>query len=104
MFANEYCVIIMFLMSNEDIQKVLDWLKINQALLEIVLEKWSLISKYRLQVLMKSSDKRLNNIFEEWPLLKHSYGYKFIKHDFDQMQLTNFCLTSKKWNEFFNTM
>jgi len=83
MFANKYCVIIMFLVSNEDIQKALDWLRINQALWEIVLEKWSLIFKYRLQVLMKSSDKRLNNIFEERSLLKHPYGYKLIKHDFD---------------------
>lgn len=66
------------------------------------MEKWSLTSKHRLQVLMKSSDKILSNIFEEWPLLKHPYGYKLIKHDFNQMQLTNFCLTSEKWNEFFN--
>ncbi|XP_071578554.1 uncharacterized protein [Temnothorax nylanderi] len=90
--------------SNEDIQKALDWLKINQAPWEIVLEKWHLTSKYRLQVLAKSSDKRLTNILEEWPLLKHPYGYKLITYDFDQMQLTNFCLTSEKWNEFFSTI
>ncbi|KYN15961.1 hypothetical protein ALC57_11798 [Trachymyrmex cornetzi] len=53
---------------------------------------------------MKSSDKILSNIFEEWPLLKHPYGYKLIKYDFDQMRLTNFYLTSKKWNKFFNTI
>lgn len=92
----------MFLVNDEDIKKTLNWLKINQAPWEIVLEKWSLTSKHRLQVLMKSSDKILSNIFEEWPLLKHPYGYKLIKHDFNQMQLTNFCLTSEKWNEFFN--
>jgi len=102
--TTEYCVIIIFLVNNEDVQKALDWLKINQAPWEIVLEKWYLTSKYRLQILMKSSDKKLNNIFEEWPLLKHPYGYKLIKHDFDQMHLTNFSLTSKKWNEFFNTI
>lgn len=94
----------MFLVSNEDIQKALDWLKINQAPREIVLEKWRLTSRYRLQVLAKSSDKRLTNIFEEWPLLKHPYGYKLIRYDFDQMQLTNFCLTLEKWNEFFSTI
>lgn len=55
-------------MSNVDIQKALDWLKINQAPWEVVLDKWHLTSKYRLQLLTKSSDKRLNNIFEEWPL------------------------------------
>jgi len=90
--------------SNEDIQKALGWLKINQAPWEIVLEKWRLTSKYRLQVLTKSSDKRLTNILEEWPLLKHPYRYKLITYDFDQMQLTNFCLTSEKWNEFFSTI
>lgn len=91
-------------MSNEDIQKALDWLKINQALWEVVLDKWHLTSKYRLQVLTISFDKGLNNIFKEWLFLKHPYRYKLIKHDFEQMQLTNFCLTLEKWNEFFNTI
>ncbi|XP_071576013.1 uncharacterized protein [Temnothorax nylanderi] len=90
--------------NKEDIEKALNWLKVNQASWEIVLEKWSLTSKYRLQILMKSSDKILSNIFKDWPLLKHPYGYKLIKLDFDQTQLTNFCLNLEKWNEFFNVI
>lgn len=104
MLAKEYYIIVIFLVSNEDVKRALNWLKINQAPWEIVLEKWSLTFKYRLRVLTTSSDKTLNNIFEEWPLLKHPYGYKLIKYDFDQMNLTNLYLTSEKWNEFFNTI
>ncbi|KAL0100520.1 hypothetical protein PUN28_019670 [Cardiocondyla obscurior] len=53
---------------------------------------------------MNLLDKKLNNIFEEWPLLKHPYGYKLIKYNFDQIKLTNFCLTQEKWNAFFFTI
>lgn len=91
-----------FLVNNEDINQASNWLKINQAPWEIVLEKWSLSSKYRLQVLTKLSDKILSNIFEEWPLLKHPYGYKLIEHDFNEIQLTHFALIYEKLNEFFN--
>lgn len=82
----------------------MDWLKNNQSPWEIVLQKWSTTFEYRHGMLMKSSDKKLNNIFEEWPLFKHPNGYKLIQYNFDKMQLSDLDLTKTKWDEFFQTI
>ncbi|XP_067208165.1 uncharacterized protein [Linepithema humile] len=90
--------------SNEDVKESLDWLKNNQTPWEIVLQKWSITFEYRYGILIKSSDKKLNKIFEEWPLFKHPNGYEFIHYDFNKMQLSDLVLTIEKWNEFFKTI
>lgn len=82
----------MFLVSSEDIKESLEWLKNNQTPWEIVLQKWTVTFEYRFGILMKSSEKNLNKIFEEWPLFKHPNGYELIQHDFEQMQLSDLFL------------
>ncbi|XP_070068933.1 uncharacterized protein [Drosophila takahashii] len=60
----------------------LDWLKYNIEPREVVLEKWSNTYQWRFDLL--KTNISLENVFEDFPILKQSFGYQLIEADFQK--------------------
>ncbi|XP_075165203.1 uncharacterized protein LOC142237695 [Haematobia irritans] len=81
--------------SDEDAKIHQDWLKFNIEPYEDVLERWKKSFHIRQKCIQEKNS--LHNIFDEWPVLKQSFGYKLISEDFAKLHPTKENLLFEKW-------
>lgn len=79
-----------------NIKESLDWLKkcIEEPWNETI-RHWEITAEYRRNLIGTSYNKKVCDIYEEWPILKVPKGYTLIQYDFE---LLNLC---DKENKFF---
>ncbi|XP_036150571.1 uncharacterized protein LOC118648345 [Monomorium pharaonis] len=69
--------------------------------LEIILTNWKLTAEYRRKSIKSNRDLKLNQIFENWPILKHPNAYTLIEEDYSSLNLSTLELTLESWKTFF---
>ncbi|XP_037727820.1 uncharacterized protein LOC119558375 [Drosophila subpulchrella] len=81
-----------------EVELDLQWLKYNIEPLESVLRCWNSTFDWRSNFL--KSDANLLDVFEEFPILTQSFGFKLIENDFEALYPASFNNFSQKWDEF----
>ncbi|XP_075148254.1 uncharacterized protein LOC142229060 [Haematobia irritans] len=80
---------------DDDCQIYKDWLKFNIEPFDKVLDSWKRSFNMRHNFIKERNT--LTSIIEEWPILKQSFGYKLISHDFSKLYPTKENLLFDKW-------
>ncbi|KAL0116449.1 hypothetical protein PUN28_009834 [Cardiocondyla obscurior] len=81
-----------------------EWLRAHSTPWELVLNKWKQTVEHRQKILKANRKLTLGEIFERWPILKHSNAYKLIAEDFNFLRLSAEKLTFDNWNKFFTNI
>lgn len=96
------CFISLFLVfaDNSLIRESISWLENNQSPWQLVQSHWKVTSAYRRNEI-QNSNKNVDEIFTEWPVLKHPSAYTLIEEDFKFLKLTSEdCIHN--WFNFFS--
>lgn len=96
--------LLLFLVSADDfavIRESILWLESNQSPWQLVENHWKITVAYRRNQIQKSSNKTVEEIFTQWPILKHPTAHTLIEEDFTYLKLTSEdCI--KNWFNFFS--
>ncbi|XP_024877873.1 uncharacterized protein LOC112458459 isoform X2 [Temnothorax curvispinosus] len=83
------------------IRESLLWLESNQSPWQLVENHWKVTVAHRRNQIQKSSNKTIEEIFTQWPILKHPTAHTLIDEDFTYLKLTSEdCI--KNWFNFFS--
>eukprot|EP00102_Acyrthosiphon_pisum_P021680 XP_016658890.1 PREDICTED: uncharacterized protein LOC107883421 [Acyrthosiphon pisum] len=87
-----------FEVEDQNLVHIKRWLQYNVEPLEEVLMKWQETALIRRQFLIHP-DTQINNILEDWPLYKQSFGHTLINIDFESIYPGAGDLFYKKWSQ-----
>ncbi|KAK0161694.1 hypothetical protein PV327_008113 [Microctonus hyperodae] len=90
--------------NDKKVTQSVEWLKINRAPWKDVLHHWQLTFYLRRKSIEKNKDRKVNLLFEQWPILKQPNGYLLIESDFRALKLTDVIITKEIWETFFQNV
>lgn len=67
--------------SNEEFEELKVWLKYNKEPVPEVIDNWRKTSKLRLKQLQTEKYTNIQDIVNDWPSYKLSFGYKLVSCD-----------------------
>lgn len=70
-----------FPVSKEEYEEIKVWLRYNKEPLTDVIDNWQKTSKLRLKELQSEKYSNINDIVNDWPSYKLSFGYKLVSCD-----------------------
>ncbi|XP_066595383.1 uncharacterized protein [Prorops nasuta] len=86
---------------NREVEESIFWLKKNQAPWELVLKHWNTTKSFRQKKIRNSENAKINDIIEEWNILRHPNGYQLVSEDFNFLKLSVNEIDAACWNTFF---
>lgn len=89
------------------VQESIDWLRNNRAPWDLVTEHWDITTHVRFAEMQTNCSKKISDVYEKWPILKHPKAHSLISKDFSTFDISKDAIDYKaieNWSAFFNAV